>query len=103
MVRKIIYIAPDGSKSTSRPRSVVIGNKRYINPNDEYIIRAGYIISEADVDDSDYEQRVVALIRQRYTIDQELAIQRQRDSKPEEFAAYNAYCEQCKAQAKREE
>ena len=28
---------------------------------------------------------------------QEFAILRQRDEKPEEYAAYYAYCEQCKA------
>lgn len=47
-----------------------------------------------------YENYVNALIREKYTLSQELAILRQRDSKPEEYAAYNAYCEQCKAQAK---
>ncbi len=49
-----------------------------------------------------YEQRVEQLIRARYSLSAELAILRQRDSKPEEFAAYNAYAEQCKATAKAE-
>lgn len=49
-----------------------------------------------------YEQLVVSKIRERYTIDQELAILRQRDAKPQEFAEYNAYVENCKAQAKEE-
>jgi hypothetical protein len=49
-----------------------------------------------------YEQLVVSKIRERYTIDQELAILRQRDTKPEEFAEYNDYVEQCKAEAKEE-
>ena len=47
-----------------------------------------------------YEEYVNMLIREKYTLSQELAILRQRDSKPEEYAAYNAYCEQCKAKAK---
>lgn len=47
-----------------------------------------------------YEQLVVSKIRERYTIDQELAILRQRDTKPQEFSIYNAYVEQCKAEAK---
>ena len=47
-----------------------------------------------------YEQLVVSKIRERYTIDQELAILRQRDTKPEEFSAYNTYVEQCKTEAK---
>ena len=47
-----------------------------------------------------YEEFIVSKIRERYTLDQELAILRQRDTKPEEFAEYNAYVEQCKLQAK---
>ena len=47
-----------------------------------------------------YENAVNALIREKYTLSQELAILRQRDSKPEEYAVYNAYCEECKAVAK---
>lgn len=47
-----------------------------------------------------YESEVNALIREKYTLSQELAILRQRDTKPEEYATYNAYCEACKAQAK---
>jgi hypothetical protein len=49
-----------------------------------------------------YEQLIISKIRERYTIDQELAILRQRDTKPQEFAEYNAYVENCKAQAKEE-
>jgi hypothetical protein len=45
-----------------------------------------------------YEQRVVNRIRERYSVDDELAILRQRDSKPEEFAEYNAYVEKVKAE-----
>lgn len=47
-----------------------------------------------------YEEYVNALIREKYTLSQELAILRQKDSKPEEYAAYNAYCEMCKIEAK---
>ena len=49
-----------------------------------------------------YEQLIISKIRSRYTIDQELAILRQRDVKPIEFAEYNAYVEQCKVEAKEE-
>ena len=45
-----------------------------------------------------YEERVVSRIRQKYSIDDELAILRQRDTKPEEFAEYNAFVEQIKAE-----
>ena len=47
-----------------------------------------------------YEEYVNTLIREKYTLSQELAILRQRDTKPEEYAVYNEYCETCKAQAK---
>lgn len=45
-----------------------------------------------------YEQRVVNRIRERYSVDDELAILRQRDTKPEEFAEYNAFVEKIKAE-----
>lgn len=48
----------------------------------------------------DYKAKVVELIRHRYSIDEEIAILRQRDTKPEEFAAYNTYAEECKAEAR---
>lgn len=47
----------------------------------------------------DYDQLVSDLIRAKYTIDQEIAINRQRDTKPEEFQAYFDYCENCKIKA----
>ena len=49
-----------------------------------------------------YEQRVQQSIRERYSVDDELAILRQRDTKPDEFAAYFEYAEHCKAQAKKQ-
>lgn len=45
-----------------------------------------------------YEQRVVNRIRERYSVDDELAILRQRDTKPYEFAEYNDYVEMVKAE-----
>ena len=49
-----------------------------------------------------YPSLVESKIRRRYSMSDELAILRQRDDKPEEFVEYNAYCEQCKAEAKKE-
>ena len=37
-------------------------------------------------------------IRRRYTVSAELALLRQREEKPEEFAAYHTYAEACKAE-----
>ena len=45
-----------------------------------------------------YQERVVNRIRAIYSIDDELAILRQRDTKPEEFAEYNAIVERIKAE-----
>ena len=50
--------------------------------------------------DIPYEEKAVALIREKYSLDEELAIQRQRDTKPEEFCEYFTYCETCKQKAK---
>ena len=53
-------------------------------------------------DETAYKAAVERLIRERYTVADELGILRQRDTKPEEFAAYNAFAEACKAQARAE-
>jgi hypothetical protein len=43
-----------------------------------------------------YDEAVNQKIRERYTESQEFAILRQRDEKPDEFAEYYSYCEECK-------
>ena len=53
-----------------------------------------------DYSAAQYSAKVSDLIRARYDVNDELAILRQRDTKPEEFAAYNAFAESCKADAK---
>lgn len=50
--------------------------------------------------EEEYKAEVVRLIRSRYSIDDETAIMRQKNTKPDEFAAYFAFAEQCKAQAR---
>lgn len=104
MTRTEYYI---NGKRVSRPRSLVVGNTTYVPPTDEQLIAAGYEIKVVEIPEPTpyvptYEERVVELIRERYDIDAELAILRQRDSKPLEFAEYNAYCEECKQRAKEE-
>ena len=44
-----------------------------------------------------YEDAVDMKIREKYSLSQELAILRQRDEKPTEYAEYFTYCEDCKA------
>lgn len=53
---------------------------------------------QKDIPSIPYEQRVVDRIREFYSVDDELAILRQRDTKPEEFAEYDAFVEKIKAE-----
>ena len=104
MTRKAYY--KDG-KEVARPKVLFWNGINYVPPKDDILIAAGYEIKEIEIPEPTpyvptYEERVVELIRLRYDINSELAILRQRDSKPEEFAEYNAYCEECKQQAKEE-
>ena len=48
-----------------------------------------------------YGKVVDKLIRRKYPLSAELAILRQKDTKPEEFESYNAYVEDCKKEAKK--
>lgn len=47
-----------------------------------------------------YDEAVNAEIRKRYSESQEFALLRQQAEKPEEYGAYYAYCEECKAYVK---
>ena len=110
---RIIYIDPNGN-TVSRPRSLTLGEWTYIPPTDEQLISAGYEIREQEDPtpvesepieislDEQYKWKVVELINQKYDSNDEIAILRQKDLKPLEFAEYNQYCEDCKAQAREE-
>lgn len=50
--------------------------------------------------EQDYDEAVNFEIRKRYTESQEFAVLRQKDEKPDEYAAYYNYCEECKAYVK---
>lgn len=83
-----------------------VGNKQIINPTEEQILADGwqeYVPAPVEPYKPTYEERVEQLIRERYSLNQELAIQRQRDTKVDEFNAYYEYCEECKTKAKEEE
>ena len=80
-----------------------IGGKCVANPTLEAFLSDGwreYIAPEPTPYQPTYEERVVELVRLRYDVNAELAILRQRYSKPEEFAEYNSYCEECKRKIK---
>ena len=51
---------------------------------------------------TDYAALVDSAIRNRYSVSDELAILRQRDTKPDEFEEYNGFVEKCKADARAE-
>ncbi|MEE1288477.1 MAG: hypothetical protein UHK44_07755 [Bacteroidaceae bacterium] len=76
------------------------------NPSEEMLLASGWDVYSPPVPEipkeEQYKQRIVELIRERYSLDDEIAILRQRDSKPEEFAEYDAYVEQCKNKARQE-
>lgn len=44
----------------------------------------------------DYNNLVIAKIRERYSLNDELSIQRQKEIKPKKWEEYNLYCEECK-------
>ena len=81
-------------------------NNQVFSAEDKYIRRKGTDIYfkrgtllPADTA-RDFEGKVEELIRARYSVSQELAILRQRDTKPDEFAEYDAFAERCKAEAR---
>ena len=57
--------------------------------------KAEYIL----VPSIDKETLTNALIRRQYSLSEELAILRQRDSKADEFTEYNTFAEECKKTA----
>jgi hypothetical protein len=50
--------------------------------------------------EKEYGAYVNRLLRTRYSLSEELSLLRKREETPEEFAAYNAYAEACKARAR---
>lgn len=78
--------------------SIVLDNTLILNPCEEQILAAGYkeYVSNKKEENDDYEELVNKLIRQKYSLSQELSISRQRDVKKEEFEEFYKYCEECK-------
>lgn len=48
----------------------------------------------------EYAKKVEELIREKYSLSDELAVLRQRDEKPNEYSDYYTYAEECKVKAK---
>ena len=83
-----------------------IDDKQIINPTHEQLLSDGWEVYEpptAETYKPTYEEKVEQLIREKYSVSDELAILRQRDSKVEEFSKYYEFCEECKAKARENE
>ena len=91
---------------TIKPLSDIVvskGGMSYYNPTETMVEEAGwteYKEEESKEQEIDYERAVVALIREKYSVDEELALLRQRDEKEDEFKDYYDYCEECKTKIK---
>lgn len=48
------------------------------------------------------KSHIIAAIRAKYDVNDEMAILRQKDTKPDEYATYNAYIEQIKDEIDRQ-
>lgn len=99
-----------GDEIRRRGRIVLVSDEwMTFNPTEEMLLADGWSVYEPPQAEEEtipqeelYRRRIVELIRERYSLDDEIAILRQRDSKPEEFAEYDAYVEQCKTTAHNE-
>ena len=86
-------------------KAIVLNGMKIINPTAEQYALAGYVeyvAPKAEPYVPTYAEKVEMLIRERYSVSDELALLRQRDSKTEEFAEYYAFCEECKTKAREE-
>ena len=115
------------------PRCIYTEGQTYTNPTEEQYLEAGYYeVIKQDKPETkkwydlvvnyklennkiiqdwnyikqlkpDYGRLIVGYIRENYSLNDELAIQRQRNNsseKEEEFNQYNVYCDSCKQKAK---
>ena len=72
----------------------------HFNYNIEEVIdeegRKSFNCDTVHVHSIDYDTIVNAMVREKYPLDKELALHRQREIKTEEFQVYFDYCEECK-------
>lgn len=83
--------------------TLTLNNKLISNPTIEMLLDDGWKLYTPVPEDNlekSYEDKVIELIRQKYSLDAELAILRQRDTKVDEFNEYCTYCEKCKNDVK---
>jgi hypothetical protein len=104
----MLYIK-NGEIRDSKKIAVVVDGFRYFNPSHEMLIANGWqpytppTPEQPEVTpEQRYKDRVIELVREEYSVDDELAILRQRDTKIEEFNEYNAFVERVKVIAHNE-
>lgn len=98
--RETIREYPNGSKDVEwvwdvEPKSAVAAY-------DEYEDIQVYIPYTDEQKQKVYKQRVIAYIRKKYDMDDEIALTNDRESKPQEYAEYQTYREACKSLARKE-
>lgn len=57
-------------------------------------------INSEELKKLEYEDEIVKLIREKYSLNAEIAIIRQKETKPDEYYEWFEYCEQCKNKIK---
>lgn len=90
---------------------ITIDNSQIFNPSEELLKENGWtpyvppvptpVIKDIPKEDQ-YKSRIIELIRVKYSIDDEIAILRQREEKHDEFVDYNEFVENCKRMAHNE-
>lgn len=107
-----LYIKDGVIRSADKIKAAkTINGKKFAvyNPSEETILADGWSVytpptpSQPEVTPEQmYKDRVIELVREEYSVDDELAILRQRDTKIDEFNTYNSFVEECKVKARRE-
>lgn len=94
-------VMPDGHirvhyNAVETEETSVVINPETGEPTGETETHIVYVCDFVFVSELTVANLVSAIIRKSYSVDDELAILRQKDSKPEEFATYNATAEEAK-------
>ena len=86
---------------TNQPSQIEpIGHGKYYVNMDIVETEDGYGCEQVKINGNPtYSVVVEALIRERYSVSDEIALLRQKETKPTEYAEYDAFCEACKAKA----
>lgn len=74
--------------------------KKYVNGKYIEVTQEELEALNKDIPPLPYKDRIINRIRAVYSVDDEIAILRQRDTKAEEFQAYNDFVEKIKQEEK---